>query len=160
MVPVRTICDIIDVDFTGQDNWLKSHPFYAQLYRLSYTTGADGKQYKMSCLSIFDVDGWVSSITGPNRRPGSLDKQYLFLAWLRERKLEMYKSVELFVQENEEEVGLLTLIEEKRQAVADAERVMREGRKEIKGLEVELKQVRKKKYNGHANPNQTMLALN
>lgn len=75
MLPVKTLCGILDVDYQTQDNWLKQHPFFGQLYRLAYTTGADGKQYEMSCLSIFDVQGWVCSISLNNRKPGSVERQ-------------------------------------------------------------------------------------
>jgi hypothetical protein len=159
MVPVKRICEIIDVDFQTQDNWLKAHPMYAQLYRLAYTTGADNKIYEMSCLSIFDVDGWVNSIAANNRRPGSVDKQYAFLVWLREKKLDMYKSIEVLLQENEEEVDLLTQIEAKEKSIADKELELKTERKAVKELQGELKKVRSKKYKGSSNPNQTEMAF-
>lgn len=59
MVPVRSICELIEVRFSAQDNWLKSHEYFSQLYQLASTTGADGKQYNMRCLPIFDVLSWL-----------------------------------------------------------------------------------------------------
>jgi hypothetical protein len=159
MIPVKRICEIIDIDFQTQDNWLKSHPMYAQLYRLAYTTGADNKSYEMSCLSIFDVDGWVNSIAANNRRPGSVDKQYAFLVWLREKKLDMYKSIEALAQENEEEAALLDQIEAKEKAIADKELELKNDRKAIKEMQGELKKIRRTKYKGKRDPNQGTLEL-
>lgn len=71
MIPIRTVCQIIDVDFANQDGWLKKHPIYAQLYTPRTTVGADNKERPMNCLSFFDTFGWLNSITQKGRKPGT-----------------------------------------------------------------------------------------
>jgi len=148
MIPIKTICSIIDVDFKSEDTWLKEHSFFSQLYRLSPTVGADGKQREMNCLSIFDVDGWLHSITLKGRKPGSVDKQYAFLTWLREKKLELYKSIELFIEENRYE---LELIEKKGRlvdALEECQDKTKELRNELKKVNGSIEDVRRLRYTG------------
>lgn len=78
MVPVKTVCSIIDVQFKTQDSWLKEHPFFSQLYRLDGVVAGDKRTRQMNCLSVFDLYAWLSSIRSDKRREGSLDKQYAF----------------------------------------------------------------------------------
>jgi len=58
MIPVKTICKIIDVQFKNQDSWLKKHPFFSQLYLLAGVVGADNKRRKMNCLPLLAVNTW------------------------------------------------------------------------------------------------------
>ena len=148
MMPVKTVCQIIDVDFSRQDSWLKSHQFYSQLYKLTYTVGADGKERKMNCLSIFDIDGWVNSIGPQNRSEESIQKQYLFLAWLRERKLELYKSIDLFMQENRYELELIEMKERTLDELEAARDNVKELQKKYKQISTTIEDVRAKRYTG------------
>lgn len=148
MIPVRTVCEIIDVNFQSQDSWLKQHDFFSQLYRPSTTVGSDNKQRKMNCLSIFDIDGWLHSIGEKNRKPGSVEKQYAFLAWLREQKLQLYKSIDLFMQENRYE---LDLIEEKVKALdelEDAQSQVKTIKDRIRKINSSIEEVRAKRFTG------------
>lgn len=148
MIPVRTVCDIIDVNFQSQDNWLKEHAFFAQLYRLSTTTGADGKSYEMRCLSIFDIDGWLHSITEKNRKPGSVEKQYAFLAWLREQKMQLYKSIEVFMHENRYELDLITQKEQALEELELAQENVKLVKDRLKKINTSIEDVRAKRYTG------------
>jgi len=148
MIPIRTVCQIIDVDFRSQDNWLKSHPIYSQLYRPSTTTGADGKRYKMSCLSFFDTFGWLNSITQKNRKPGSIEKQNLFMSWLREQHMNIYKAIELFQEENKYELSLIEKKEALLDQIQDAQEVARDLKKELKQVVDSIKDIREKRFTG------------
>ena len=148
MIPVRTICQIIDVDFKRQDNWLKEHPFFAQLYNLTPTTGADNKQYQMRCLSLFDVDGWLHSIGAKGRKPGSMEKQYAFLAWLREQKLKLYKSIDVFMQENRYELGLIEQKSDLVDQLHTAQDTVKTIKATIKKVDATIADVREKRYTG------------
>jgi hypothetical protein len=134
MVPVRTVCQIIDVDFVNQNNWLKKHPIYAQLYNPSTTTGADGKSYTMNCLSFFDLFGWLNSIGEKDRKEGSYERQLAFMAWLREQHMAIYKAVDVLRQEHEYEGQLL---DEKLQTINDIEYAA----DTLKGLKKRLKTI-------------------
>lgn len=147
MIPVKTICEIIDVDFKTQDGWLKSHPFWSQLYSLDYTVGADNKRRKMNCLSIFDVDGWLHSIGNNKRREGSNEKQLAFLIWLRQKKLELYKSIQILQKEYANELELERLIAEKESEIEGSKAELKVFKADLETLEEELENLRKSKFN-------------
>lgn len=148
MVPVKTVCSILDVDFQSQDSWLKEHPFFAQLYRISYTVGADNKTREMNCLSIFDLYAWVSSIGLRNRRPGSEERQYRFMAWLREKMLDTYKSIDVWIQENKYESQLLTLKEQTEEQLLAAQQTVRELKAKVKEIDVTIEDIRLHRFTG------------
>ena len=148
MIPVRTVCEIINVDFRSQDSWLKQHAFFAQLYRPSTTVGADNKQRSMNCLSIFDIDGWLHSIGNKNRKPGSVDRQYTFLAWLREKKMELYKSIDLFMQENRYELELIEQKETVLNQLEEAQGQVKSIKDNLKQINTSIEEVRAKRYTG------------
>lgn len=66
LVPVKPICEALEVAFQSQNTKLKEHPIYNSVVTLSITTGADGKQYEMVCLPIEFVPGWLFSINPAN----------------------------------------------------------------------------------------------
>jgi hypothetical protein len=148
MMPVKTICDIIDVQFKTQDSWLKGHNYFNQLYRLAGVVAADKKVREMNCLSVFDVLSWLSSITGNNRRPGSIEKQYAFMAWLREEMLAMYKLIEVFQVENEYELQLIQqksdLLDQQSEMATQISQI----KKQIKNIDNSLHEVREKRFTG------------
>ena len=148
MIPVRTVCSIIDVDFKSQDNWIKGHPFYGQLYSPSTTTGADGKQYQMNCLSIFDIDGWLNSIGPKGRKEGSLEKQYVFMAWLRETKMELYKAIDVFIQENHYELDLIDSKGKVLDEIEENQTKSKDLKKQLGKINMSLDEVRAKRYTG------------
>lgn len=148
MVPVKTICTILDVDFKTQDSWLKSHPFFSQLYRLAYTVGADNKDREMNCLSIFDLYAWVSSITMNNRREGSIELQYRFMAWIREKMLDTYKSVDVWIQENEYERQLMTLKEQVEDKLLEAQQTVKELKSKVVLIDTQIEDIRTHRFTG------------
>lgn len=148
MVPVKTVCQLIDVDYSTQDNWLKKHKIFGQLYSLDYTTGADGKQYEMRFLPMFDLFAWLTSISQNKRRAGSIDKQYAFMAWLRQEMLSMYKLIEVFQEENKYELDLITKKSEMVDAImarSDELKILKSG---LKKIDASLSEVREKRFTG------------
>ncbi|MFN4254528.1 MAG: phage antirepressor N-terminal domain-containing protein, partial [Saprospiraceae bacterium] len=148
MLPVKTLCDILDVQYKEQDSWLKEHPFFSQLYRLAGVVAADGKVRDMNCLSVFDVQGWVCSISLNNRKPGSVEKQTAFLLWLRERTLEMYKSVDLFMQENKYELELTQLKVDTEAQIAEATQTVKKLKQSLKQIETQIEEIRVNRFTG------------
>lgn len=146
MVPVKPICEMIDVQFKNQDSWIKNDPYYGQLYLLAGVVARDGKVRDMNCLPLFDVLGWLSSITKNNRSAGSVEKQYALMAYLRERMLDIYKEVEVIRAENEFEMLLL----ERKAEVAEEMSVLSEKgkrlQKEMRDIERSLDEVRANRY--------------
>jgi len=146
MIPVKTICTVIDVNFQKQDSWLKNHPYYGQLYTIGRGSSADNKVRNMNCLPIFDVLSWLSSISERSRKEGSIKKQHAFMVWLRAQMLEMYKLVEVYQEENryeleliEMKIGLLNEMEEASQKVNDL-------KKKLKQVEHTIEDVRAKRF--------------
>lgn len=148
MVPVKTVCGIIDVDFKKQDNWLKKHSFFTQLYTLRYTTGADGKQYEMRCLPMFDVISWLASVTDHQRKEGSTKKQYAFMAWLRSEMLSMYKLIEVFQSENRYELELMEKKGNVLDELEEAQMKAKELKNYLKNINEKIEEVRAKRYTG------------
>ncbi|MBL7780692.1 MAG: hypothetical protein JNM22_05695 [Saprospiraceae bacterium] len=148
MVPVKTVCTILDIDFQTQDSWLKDHRFFSQLYRPAYTVGADNKQREMNCLSIFDLYAWVSSVTLNNRKPGSIDRQYRLLVWLREKMLDVYKSVDVWIQENKYEQQLLTLKEQTEEQLLVAMQTVKELKARAKEIDTTIEDIRMNRFTG------------
>lgn len=66
LVPVKPICEALGVAFQSQNTKLKEHPIYSSVVTLSLTTGADGKQYEMTCIPIEFLSGWLFSINPAN----------------------------------------------------------------------------------------------
>lgn len=148
MVPVKTVCQIIDVDFPTQDSWLKKHKMFSQLYSLDYTTGADGKQYEMRCLPMFDLFAWLTSISQNKRRSGSIDKQFAFMAWLRQEMLTMYKLIELFEEENKYELDLITQKSETVDQIMAKNDELKNLKSSLKKIDASLAEVREKRFTG------------
>jgi hypothetical protein len=142
MVPIKPICEMIDVDYSTQNSWLKNHDFFGQLYRLAYTVGADNKERKMNCLSIFDLNSWLASISLNNRKDGSIEKQYALMAWVREQFLDDYKSKMQIVEDRNYELELLHKKDELEEELHDIKRREKELKKELTNVEDTLEKVR------------------
>lgn len=148
MIPVKMVCTIIDVDFKTQDSWLKEHPFLSQLYRLWPTVGADGKQRDMNCLSILDIPFWIGSLSLSNRKPGSIERQYRFMAWLRERMMEFYKSIDVWIQENKYEQQLIELKEQTEEQLLRAKQTVKELSGKLREIDVTIEDIRLHRFTG------------
>lgn len=65
-VAVKPVCEILGVDYKTQTEVIKTHPLFASVMGLIPTTGADGKQYEMLCISLKRFFGWIFTIH-PNK---------------------------------------------------------------------------------------------
>lgn len=148
MVPVKTVCQIIGIDFQTQDSWLKKHEIFAQLYSTSYTVGADNKRRAMNCLPMFDLYAWLSSVTDRNRNEESVKKQYTFMAWLRTQMVESYKSTDLIVEENKFEKELLQKKEEAMEMINEGQQKVKEGKKLMATVNQSLEDIRINRFTG------------
>lgn len=151
MIAVKTVCAILGVDYQTQDSWLKEHPFFSQLYRLAYIVAADNKEREMNCLSFFDTMSWVSSISMNNRNQESIEKQTLFLTWLREQTLSFYKSVDAFIQENKYEAQLVQLKEATENQLLEAQNQVKSFRNKIKEIDDTIEDIRTNRFSGQTN---------
>lgn len=65
-VPVKPICEALGVDYSSQLQRIKEDDILSSVVGLSTTTGADGKDYKMSTIPLKYVFGWIFSISVKN----------------------------------------------------------------------------------------------
>lgn len=62
-VPIKPICEALGVNYTTQLEKLENDEILNSVIPLRGTTGADGKQYKMKCIPLKFVFGWIFSIS-------------------------------------------------------------------------------------------------
>lgn len=107
MVPIRHLCEAIDIDFPTQDAALKKSDFYGAAYRLAYTPTAQNNTQKMRCMPLMMALMWMSSIKDNNRREGSVEKQHDLMRILLERMTQTYQLVETVAQANNYQLELI-----------------------------------------------------
>lgn len=66
LVPVKPVCEALNIDYATQYSKLKEHPIYNSVIGLSPTRGSDGKLYEMLCIPIEFFPGWLFSINPAN----------------------------------------------------------------------------------------------
>ena len=66
LVPIKTICKAIGVDFAGQFRRIQEDEILAPTIDLRSTVGGDGKDREMVCLPLRYVYGWLFSINPKN----------------------------------------------------------------------------------------------
>jgi hypothetical protein len=54
-VPIKPICEAIGVSIQGQIEKLESDDIIGSVIKLCLTTGADGKEYKMTCIPLTNL---------------------------------------------------------------------------------------------------------
>lgn len=66
LIPVKPMCDMLQIDFASQFTKLKDHPIYGPTIVLSTMVAADKKEREMMCLPIEYLAGWLFSINPAN----------------------------------------------------------------------------------------------
>lgn len=74
MVPIKPICAALGIDNKTQYEKIKEHPIYSRYVDLQPMTGADGKTYRMLCLPMEFIFGWLMSINPVNVAENAKDK--------------------------------------------------------------------------------------
>lgn len=147
-VPIKTICEMIDVNVKDQSNWIKKHPVFGQLGGIYPLTGADGKTYKMYALPMLDAYSWLSSISPKQRREGSEEKQYAFMAWFREQMVQEYQVVELIEQSLDRERELLRINQQEMKEIKEIEADLKRRKDDIKLRDQRVAQIRHNRVTG------------
>jgi hypothetical protein len=62
-VPIKPICEALGVTIQSQIEKVETDDILSSVIRLCLTTGADGKEYKMKCIPLKYVLGWLFSIS-------------------------------------------------------------------------------------------------
>lgn len=148
MVPINTICKIIEVKFDRQHEWLKEHRNFSKLYRQFEVVTADGKKREAYCLSMLDALVWLSSINSKNRRVESIEKQDAFFWYFREQYLLNHKNLQGLKKEYERELQLIKQQEETETSILNLNNKLKEKKAELKQIVSSLEEVRINKFTG------------
>lgn len=84
LIPIKPICDALEIDFSRQLKKLKEDEDLSSLLGSAPTTRADGKQYNMVCLPVQFIYGWLFTINPKNVKPEAKEK-------VRHNRMECYK---------------------------------------------------------------------
>lgn len=66
LVPVKPICEMLEIDYPTQFQKLKEHPIYSSSIGLRTMVAADGKNRDMVCIPFDFFTGWLFSINPAN----------------------------------------------------------------------------------------------
>lgn len=82
-VALRPLCDALEIDWATQRRAIKNDPVLASVVGDLPTTGADGKQYRMLCLPLDYLNGWLFKIDAGRYKPGDPRRERI-VAYQRE----------------------------------------------------------------------------
>lgn len=69
IVAIKPICKALGIDYPTQFSKLKEDSSLASRVGRSPITGADGKEYRMTCLPLKYIFGWLFTINPENVKP-------------------------------------------------------------------------------------------
>ena len=69
LIPIRPICEALGIDEESQRKKILSDEILSSVAVLRTATGGDGKQYKMNCIPLMFVFGWLFTINPKNVKP-------------------------------------------------------------------------------------------
>lgn len=130
LVPIKPICSALGIDFKSQYAKLKDDENLSSVMVLSTTTGADGKNYEMTCLPLKYIFGWLFTINPGNVSPEA--KTYIL-----KYRMECYDV--LFNHFSERS----TFIEEKQQRLIEQSEVVMAAQEVFNQSKEQLKEAKK-----------------
>lgn len=69
IIPIKPICTALGIAYQSQHEKLKTDEFFGSVITENVTTGADGKQYEMTCLPLMYAMLWLGSINPSKVNP-------------------------------------------------------------------------------------------
>ncbi len=69
IVAIKPICTALGVDYSRQLKKIKEDEILCSVVGVTPTTGADGKEYEMTCLPLKYIFGWLFTINPENVNP-------------------------------------------------------------------------------------------
>jgi len=85
LVPIKPICEALGIDHDSQRRKIKENEILSSVMVLSYSTGKDGKQHKMTCIPYKFIFGWLFTINAKNVKKDAREN-------LLKTKLEYYNA--------------------------------------------------------------------
>jgi hypothetical protein len=128
-VPIKPICEALGVTIQGQNEKIESDDILSSVVKLCLTTGADGKEYKMKCIPLKYVFGWLFSISSKSVKEESKEA-------LKNYKLICYDALYNYFTEH------ATFIEQKERKLNDFVDKEAEARNHFKNAEKLLREIR------------------
>lgn len=147
-IPIRHVCEIIDVNYSTQDASIKAHPIYSVASRLVGTRDSRGHVVPMSCLPLTLAISWVIGVRDANRQEGSVEKQLAFAHLLISKLQETYQLVEIVIEMNSYHMDLIRKKEELLNQIENAQGTVKALRNELKQVNDTLHQVLNQQANG------------
>lgn len=147
-IPIRHVCELIDVKSKDQDAMIKKHPIYSLASRLVGTRDRRGHHVPMSCLPLSLAISWVIGIKDDKRRPGSVEKQIAVANLLIEKMKSAYQLVEIAIQATEYQMQLVLQKEKLLKELRDAKSNVKSINEKIKKVEDSLNQALVERANG------------
>lgn len=86
LVPIKPICEALGIDSEAQRQKINEDDILSSVAVLSKATGSDEKAYKMQCLPLEFVFGWLFSINHKNVKPEAQET-------VKKYKLECYHAL-------------------------------------------------------------------
>lgn len=138
MVAIRPICEALGIDYSRQLKKIKEDDDLCSVVGVTPTTGADGKQYDMSCLPIRYIFGWLFTINPINVKP---EAQEAVRAYRRACYDALYdyffKQPMKQLEQNKEEIALLEDIAELNQQQQTVKQSLSDKKKKLELLREE-----------------------
>jgi hypothetical protein len=136
-VPLRPICDALDLNFSGQIQRLNRDEILSSVVCMIHTTGSDKKQYEMACIPFKFVFGWLFTIDTAKVKP---EAQKFVLQY----KLECYDALYNHF------TGYAEFVEYRQRKIDEKLTVLQETRSEFNSAKEQLKQAQEELDNVRA----------
>jgi len=130
-VPVKPICEALGIDYSGQLQKMKDDDILCSVMELCPTTGADGKEYKMSCIPLKYVLGWLFGISSKSVKEEIREALKVYKNLCYDALYNYFTEHAVFIEEKERRLNDFVDKEvEARNHFKNAEKLLREIRTE------------------------------
>jgi hypothetical protein len=130
-VPIKPICEALGVSIQSQIEKLETDDILSSVIRLCLTTGADGKEYKMKCIPLKYVLGWLFSISSKSVKEDVREGLKVYKEMCYDALYNYFTEHALFIEEKEKKLNEFVDKEvEARNHFKNAEKVLKEIRSE------------------------------
>ena len=131
-IAVKPICEALGVDFRWQLSKIKDDEILGQLYKVSYTTGADGKQYEMATIPFEWSYGWLFSINPKKVAPEAKEKLILYKKECYEALFQHFNGYAEFVEYRQQQIDeKLTIVDEHKSGFSNAKTRLSQANEEL-----------------------------
>lgn len=147
MVPIRAICQMVNVSFATQNKAIKQHPVYGPLYVPRTSMASDKRMVSMLCLPMAVAAMWLASISDRGRNEGSLKSQHELMVVFIAKLADTYKAVNLLKEEMGRYNALLKQREELELTILNSNIEISDHRKMLKKINANLESLKVNTFN-------------